>query len=161
VRPRPDCGNDAGLRPVNHRRRAVTSSQAPGRPGIYAVDNCLHTWWQPADNDGQPTLEQDIGRTVTVSAIRICWRDVGLDYDAGRLPGAFRWRLEAADPAGPWRVICDAAANTTDLLIDYRSFAPATGQRFRLCILGGPAGITPGVSDFSLFAPVRTMAHRD
>lgn len=148
---RPECGNLAGLLPMNHRRKAVVSSAAPGRSGLYAVDACLHTWWQPADGDARPVLEQDWGVEAEVAAVRLVWRDIGLDYAAGRLPGPLRWRLETAGQDGVWSPAVDAADNRTDLLIDYRTFAPRRARRLRLTILDWPPGLAPGLSDLSLF----------
>ncbi len=148
---RPDLGNLAGLAPMNHRRRAVVSGSAPGRPGCYAVDNCMHTWWEPASGDAKPTLEQDFGNDVALSAVRVVWRDVGLDYAAGRVPGPYRWRLETALADGAWMTVVDATANATDLLIDYRTFAEQTARRIRLTITGWPAGLVPGLTDLAVF----------
>jgi len=151
VLPRPEQGNATGLLPMNHRRFAGVSSNAPGRPGLYAVDNCMHTWWEPAAGDATPTVEQDLGITVAISALRLVWRDVGLDYAAGRLPGPFRWRFETMAADGTWSTAVDATSNPTDLLIDYRTFAERLVRRVRLTITGWPAGLTPGLTDMAVF----------
>jgi hypothetical protein len=148
---RPELDNAAGLLPMNHRRRAVASSAAPGRPGFYAVDNCMHTWWEPAENDAAPTLEQDLTIDAAVSAVRVVWRDIGLDYATGRLPGPFRWKLETAPADGAWTTAIDATTNATDLLIDYRAFPERVARRIRLTITGWPAGLRPGLTDLAVF----------
>ncbi len=153
-RERPEEGNLAGLLPMNHRRRVYTSSAAPGRAGLYAVDNCLHTWWEPAPGDAAPWLEQDLGVEVTVEAVRLVWRDMELDYEAGRVPGPIRWRLEGAPADGPFTPLVDASENSQDLLIDYRTFAPRTVRRIRLVVSAWPAGLRPGVIAFSVFGMV-------
>ena len=53
----PEKGNDAGWLPINLTMPARASSVAPGRDALYAVDESMKTWWQPADDDKQPTLE--------------------------------------------------------------------------------------------------------
>ncbi len=151
VLPRPELGNAAGLLPMNHRRATRLSSHAPGRPGLYAVDNCMHTWWEPAAGDASPTLEQDLGISVAISALRLVWRDVGLDYAAGRLPGPFRWRFETMAEDGTWSTAVDATGNATDLLIDYRTFPERTARRVRLTVTGWPAGLVPGLTDVAVF----------
>ncbi len=151
VREKPELGNHAGLLPMNHRRRARTSSAAAGRPGLYAVDNCMHTWWEPAAADAAPWLEQDLGILAEVAAVRVVWRDIGLDYAAGRGPGPVRWCLETAGDDGVWTAACDATSSTADLLIDYRTFAPRMARRLRLRITAWAVGLTPGVTDLSVF----------
>lgn len=147
----PERGNLAGLLPMNHRRRARVSSAAPGRVGLYGVDDCMHTWWQPAEGDAAPWLEQDLGIDATLAAVRVVWRDLGLDYAAGRVPGPVRWRLETATADGPWQVAVDQTANAQDLLIDYRTFAGRTARRVRLSILGWAPGLGLGLTDLAVF----------
>jgi xylan 1,4-beta-xylosidase len=151
TRPHPAQGNGAGLLPMNHRRRVATSSAAPGRPGCYAVDHAMHTWWQPAISDAAPWCEQDLGIEARLAAVRVVWRDVGLDASAGIHPGPVRWQLETADAAGVWRVTVDAAGNDLDLLIDYREFSPCRAKRIRLRILAWPCDLIPGVIDLTVF----------
>ncbi len=147
----PEQGNLAGLLPMNHRRRVRTSSTAPGRNGLYAVDNCLHTWWEPAVGDAAPWLEQDLGISAAVEAVRLVWRDVDLDYAQGRVPGPIQWRLEGAPADGPFQVLVDASDNRQDLLIDYRTFPVQAVRRIRLVVTRWPAGLRPGVTDLSVF----------
>jgi xylan 1,4-beta-xylosidase len=59
--------NDSGSIPltVNKLRamnqRGSFSSQRTGRDAAYAVDNSNGTWWEPAEDDNQPTLTIDLG----------------------------------------------------------------------------------------------------
>lgn len=148
---KPEQGNLAGLSPMNHRRHTQISSSASGRNGLYAVDNCMHTWWEPAAGDSVPTLEQDLGHPVTLSAVRLVWRDINLDYARDRGPGPFRWKLDTAGPDGVWTNAIDASGNSKDLLIDYRTFAERLVQKVRLTITGWPTDLTPGLTDLSVF----------
>jgi hypothetical protein len=47
------------LRAMNQRGRF--SSQRPGHDAAYAVDDSNGTWWEPADDDAQPSLTVDLG----------------------------------------------------------------------------------------------------
>ncbi len=156
----PENGNSAGLANVALNRRCIASSRAPGREPIYAADDSMLTWWQPADGDAAPSMEAEFIGVFRVSAMRIVWKDVGLDYDAGALPGPFRYRVLTSEDGSRWDVAVDASANNADMLIDYRVFDPRPASRARLEILSSPPGIRPGVIHFAVFgAPVSPTAN--
>lgn len=137
--------------PLNESEPNFGSSSAPNAPGRLAADNSLTTWWLPDDADPTPTLTAHFQAKAVVHAARVIWRDVGLDTTAGKDPGAFRYRIEAETSPDVWTTVIDRSANTEDLLIDYRECPPTSATRTRLVILGHPAGIRPGVAEFTVF----------
>lgn len=149
-KPQPELGNDAPLSPLTFSNPAHASSCAPGRDAIYAVNDTLLDWWQPAQGDREPTLTVALRACYNVSAARVIWRDVGLDYTAGRLPGPFRYVVEGLTDNG-WEILLDASGNEMDINCDFRTFAPLAVTEVRLRILGWPEGIAPGVMSFSAF----------
>jgi hypothetical protein len=90
-----------------------------------------------------------------VRAVRVIWRDVGLNTKRGAKPGAFRYRVEVRTAADRWVTVVDRSRSTEDLLIDYRECPATPGTAARLVIVGAPAGITPGVAEFTVFGEVR------
>lgn len=86
----------------------------------------------------------------TVRSFRIIWRDLGLDTRRGIVNGPYRYRVQARTPGG-WKVICDAADNDRDLMVDYREVAPTVATAVRLEILSAPKGIVPAVTEFTVF----------
>ena len=151
---RPELGNAAGIVPLTqHTTYAVTSS-APGRDGIYAIDDSMLSWWQPDADDPAPALTVDIGHNgvpLDIYSARILWRDVGLDHKAGILPGAFGYKIEAVDESGAWVCVLDRSESTEDMLIDYRPVQHMKTTQVRLVITKWPQGIAPGVINFSVF----------
>ena len=142
---------DTGWLPINGCMHTVGSTSAPNLPGRLAVDNEMRTWWQPAEGDTQPTLTTAFGAPATIHAVRLIWRDIGLDTKNGVLSGPFRYRVELETAKDKWTTILDRSESTEDLLIDYRECKPTTGTRARLVIVGSPKGITPGVAEFTVF----------
>ena len=144
---------DAGLLPLTVRLREKTavSSFREGREPIYALDDSMLTWWQPADDDETPTLTVRLDAPYTAEASRLIWRDVGLRYGAGRVPGPFRYRVEGSDDGETWTVLLDRSESREDYAVDYRAFPPADVRQVRLVITGWPEGIRPGVVDFTVF----------
>lgn len=156
----PELGNSAGLDVCNYFLPHGASSHQYGRDSLYAIDGVLHTWWEPLPEDQKPVLETSTMSYTYVSGVRIIWKDVGLDFQAGILPGPYRYRVEAQPPeSGEWTVLVDASDNTVDLTVDYRTFPPFLASKIRLVILGAPTGLIPGVIDFSVFG--ESAAKRD
>ena len=150
----PEKGNDAGLLPLTFMMRPTVTSSAPGRDGLYTMDDSVLTWWQPAENAPEPTLTVDLGGALcTVSALRILWRDIGMDCKNGIDPGPFRYVAEYTDSKkqDDWKLLVDASENTEDLCIDYRQFESVQAYAIRLRILGTPNGIQPGLTSITAF----------
>lgn len=149
----PEKGNAAGLLPVTIDRIARASSEAPGRSALYAFDNSVRTWWEAAPDDPQPWLEVDGEAQYEIAAVRLLWAEPRLDFEAGRKPGPFQYRIEvqAADQE-PWLPALDCTDNRQDLLIDYRVLpTPVTARRIRLTVTGWPRGMIPALLEFTAF----------
>lgn len=146
----PEKGNAAPLVPLTRAKPTQASSYAPGQRPMYATDEALATWWQPAADDAQPVLTVDLRGQYRVSAVRLLWKDIGLDLGRGVGPGPYRYVVEGYD-GDAWRTLVDAAENSVDLTVDYRTFPTVGCTMVRLRILGAPAGITPGLLDFTAF----------
>ena len=143
-----------GWLPLNSGLLTTGSSDAPNLSGRLAVDDDLRTWWQPAAGDKSPTLTSTLRGPATIHAVRIIWRDIGLDTAHGANPGPFRYRVEAQTAPRAWTAIIDRSNSAEDFLIDYRECAPTRATAARLVIVGSPPGITPGVAEFTLFGEV-------
>ncbi len=131
--------------------RGVASSCAPGRDALYATDENNRSFWQPAEGDEAPWLFCDLEYPYLVSAARIFWRDVGLDYAAGAIPVPYQYMLEGRTPCGEWVTLCDRRDSDEELNIDYRTFDTTLVTAVRLTVTGWGQGLTPGVIDFAVF----------
>jgi hypothetical protein len=145
-----------GWLPLNQLPKTVGSSDAPNLSGRLAADDDLRTWWQPAPDDKAPTLTSDLANpNAVVHAVRVIWRDVGLNTKKGVHAGPFRYRVEVQTAPDKWTTVIDRSQSTDDLLIDYRECPPTPGRMARLVIVGAPPGLTPGVAEFTVFGEVR------
>ena len=142
--------NATGDLPLTAWRRPEVSSAREGREGFYAADESSITWWQPNADDKEPTLTVDLSATYKVSASRIWWKDVGLDYAKGILPGAIRYVIEGFDGEA-WYTLLDRRDLGEDRNIDYCDFDTGVCRKVRLRITAWPKGITPAVIDFTVF----------
>jgi len=61
---------------------------------VFLMDDDLRTWWQPDSGDKAPMLTSALVPNSTVNAIRLVWRDIGINTRQGITPGAFRYKVE-------------------------------------------------------------------
>jgi xylan 1,4-beta-xylosidase len=141
----------AGWVPLNANRWTSATTAAGNLTSRLAVDNDLRTWWQPQAGDAAPALTSSLVAGATVRAIRLVWRDIGLDTQKGSAPGPFRYKVEVQTGANSWTTVLDRSASSEDFLVDYREITPTPGRAARLVVVGAPKGITPGVAEFTVF----------
>ena len=143
----------AGLRALTAYMRfsCEASSQEPGREGFLALDDSLMTCWLPREDDARPTLTVNLGAAYDVAATRVIWREAGLSYDRGALPGPFGYVIEVSPDGRRWVTALDASGNDVDLSVDYRAFDPVPGRHVRLTVTKWPRGLRPGVISFTAF----------
>ena len=105
------------------------------------------------DLDCQPTpsAREFTVAPSTINAVRIVWREVGLDTQRGISPGPIRYQVELETAEGQWKTILDRSQSQEDLMTDYRECVPAVGNRARLVVLDWPKGMVPAVSEFTVF----------
>lgn len=154
VKKNPEKRNGTGLLPLTFMQPASASSNTNGREPIYATDDSVLTWWQPKPEDTDKILTIDLGseKGYYIEALRIIWRDIGMDTLDGITPGPFKYIAEYSEPnSDEWKVFVDASGNDRDLCIDYRQFEGCIARRVRLKIVGSPKGIEPGVTSFTVF----------
>lgn len=155
VLPHPEMGNDTGWLPLTFMQRPTATSHAPGREALYASDESVLTWWQPAEGDSEPVITFRLGHSSRyhIRSVRLIWRDIGMETLQGILPGPFRYMVEYAPDPGMqvWETLIDAAQNNEDLCVDYREVEPVMAYGIRLRILGTPTGITPGLVSLTAF----------
>ena len=149
--PLPGAASAEAWLPLNESEPTFGSSNAENSAGRFAADNSMTTWWLPAAGDSAPSLVTHFSAKATIHAVRVIWRDVGLDTTNGKRPGPFRYRIETETAPGAWSTLIDRSGNTEDLLIDYRECAPTVALRARLVIVGHPPGIQPAVAEFTVF----------
>ena len=96
VMQRPELGNATELVPLTIFKPSKASSYKDGNRPLYAIDEALHTWWQPAADDAEPTLSVALQGRYVASAVRIMWKDIGLNFKAGVNPGRTSGRTPPA-----------------------------------------------------------------
>lgn len=149
----PEKGNDAGLVPLTICKPTRASSYAPGHYPLHGIDESLNTYWQPADGDKTPAFTVSLNGSYYISAIRLMWKDVGLDYEKGVYPGPYRFVIESCEKLNGenWITLVDESKNNADLSVDFRTFDTVPSTKVRIRILSAPEGVRPGILNFTVF----------
>lgn len=146
----PEICNSPEYLPLNVRYRPTVSSSTPGRGPLYATDGSSITYWEPEENDENPTITCNLKVPYYVGAVRLFWHEKGLCYRDGIVPGPIHYVLEGCCD-DTWIPLFDNKEETVDYNIDYRTFTPVSCEQVRLKLIDWPEGIHPGVIDFTVF----------
>ena len=141
---------DAGLKSLTGWVRPEVTSFSPGREGVYATDENVFSFWQPADDDSAPVIECDLSGKFLVGAVRLFWRDVNLDYKNGKKPAPVRYIFEGICEGRSF-VLVDASAEGEELNVDYKTFDMTLCEKVRLKIFPRKNGLKVGLIDFAAF----------
>ena len=165
---------DSGSLPltVNKMRamntRSTFSSQRPGRDAAYATDNSTGTWWEPAGDDRQPSINVDLGPATEFDPIQMFTVDSSrILFAAGRgfgRPGAppppppegapaHRYRIEASSDGRAFTTLLDKTQNTVTKYVEFDELPPTTCRFVRLTLTDWPrTAATPlGILEFTVF----------
>jgi len=161
------------LRNLNQRGRY--SSQRPGHDAAYALDNSNGTWWEPAEDDAQPSLTIDLGSTTQFANEQLFTIDSSrIEFTAGRggfgtrggQPGAqqtaaapptgspaFRYKIEASRNGQEYTTILDKAGNNVTRYTEFDELPPTQCRYVRFTITDWPHISTSplGVTEFTVF----------
>ena len=141
---------EPGLYSLTGRKRPMVSSSMPGRDGLYAIDESPLTYWEPELDDAEPTLTCNLSSSFYVAAVRIFWRENGLNYITRVLPGPIGYLLEGLTENG-WELLLDNRKPKEEKNIDYQVFPIKRCRQVRIKITDWPKGIHPGIIDFAVF----------
>ena len=155
--------------------RSAFSSQRPGREAAYAVDNSTGTWWEPAEDDPQPSITIDLGPATEFDPIQRFTVDSSrILFSAGR---GFRQPGAAAPPAPnpggvggapihdwvsddgkTFSTILDKTRNAVTKYVEFDELPPTACRFVRLTLTVGPA--MPGRRSGSSSSPSSARAFR-
>ena len=157
------------LRNLNQRGRF--SSQRPGHDAAYALDNSNGTWWEPAEDDAQPSLTIDLGSTTQFAGEQLFRVDSSrVEFTAGRggfggrggpqAPAqsptgsaAFRYKIEASRDGQTFTTILDKTANNVTRYTEFDELPPTECRYVRFTITDWPHLSTSplGITEYTVF----------
>ena len=148
--------------------KSTFSSQRPGRDAAYAIDNATGTWWEPAEDDRQPSITVDLGpateldpvQSFTVDSSRILFNATRTFPRPGAPPPppptgapAHRYKIEVSSDGQTFSTLLDKTQNTTAKYVEFDELAPTVCRFVRLTLTDWPhnAATPLGIVEFTVF----------
>jgi len=173
----PIYNGDSGSVPLTvNKIRAMNaqssfSSQRPGHEAAYAIDNSNGTWWEPAEEDVQPSLTLDLGPATEFDPVQQFTIDsCRIEFIAGRGrfgfggsppatepantgPIAHQYKIEASSDGTTFTTILDKTSNNVTKYTEFEEIPPTACRFIRFTITGWPRnGDAPlGIMEFTVF----------
>ena len=166
---------DSGSIPLTvNKMRAMNqhgsfSSQRPGHDAAYAVDGTNGGWWEPAEDDAQPTLTVDLGSITEFEDPQYFNVDSSrIEFSTGGRGGfgprnaappqvtgspAFRYKIEVSKDGKTYETILDKTNNNVTKYTEFDELRPTACRYVRLTITDWPhiAGTPFGILEFTVF----------
>jgi hypothetical protein len=152
--------------------RSTFSSQRQGHEAAYAVDNSTGTWWEPAEDDRQPSITIDLGPATEFDPVQAFTVDSSrLLFVAGRGPGrpgttpqapattpadgaiAHRYRIEVSSDGKTFTTVLNKTGNVVTRYVEFDELPPTTCRFVRLTLADWPrrAAAPLGIIEFTVF----------
>ena len=149
-------------------QRGAFSSQRPGHDAAYATDNGNGTWWEPAEDDAQPSITVDLGsltefdpvQEFLVDSMRIEFVARGGSGGPSRSaaqpvsgPKAHQYKIEASLDGKTFTTILDKTGNNVTKYTEFEELLQTRCRFVRLTMTGWPrVGNSPlGIMEFTVF----------
>ena len=137
------------------------SSEQPGFPAAFAVDNYSGTLWMPAADDVQPSLtielspatRFDVVQHFSVNGMRVLFgTNNGRMFRGPRVdPPVYQYRLEVSADGKTFTTVLDRTANDIARDTVYEEFEPTNCRFVRLTVTDWPKHLPLGIIDFTVF----------
>ncbi len=152
--------------------RSAFSSQRPGHEAAYAVDNSTGTWWEPTEDDRQPSITIDLGPATEFDPVQVFTVDSSrILFVAGRGPGrpgttpqapaatpadgaiAHRYRIEVSSDGKTFTTVLDKTGNAVTRYVEFDELPPTACRFVRLTLVDWPRRTAAplGVVEFTVF----------
>lgn len=137
------------------------SSQQPGYPAAYAVDNYSGTLWLAAADDKAPSLTVelspatrfDVVQLFEVDGMRVLFGNGqrrGWGAPVAQLP-VYKYKLEVSMDGEKFTTVLDKSGNSVSKDTVYDDFDPVTCRFVRLTVTEWPSDGPLGIIDFTVF----------
>ncbi len=109
---------DMNLLSYGKKMTASSSLNAQMRPNNAADDN-VRTWWSASSGRSGQWLRMDLGRTMDVEALQVCFADEGFkSYRQDTDIPVYKYKVEGSVDGSEWHMILDRTQNTEDQIYE-------------------------------------------
>jgi len=135
------------------------SSQQPGFPAAFAVDNYSGTVWMPEAGDAQPSITVelspatrfDVVQHFTVNGMRVMFSGASRRFGAPQVLPVYKYRLEVSQDGEKYVTVLDRTKNQVARDTVFEEFEPVNCRFVRLTVTDWPKEFPLGVIDFTVF----------
>jgi hypothetical protein len=134
---------------LSFKKNVTASSTFSNRSPGNAFDDNIRTWWSASTTNVGEWLQVDLGKQCAIGAIQVNFAEQDVNYAGGRSTiFSHKYKIECADNSnGPWNIVIDKSANTTDVPHDYVILDSLVKTRF---VKITNAGLMPGGGKFAV-----------
>jgi beta-galactosidase len=123
------------------------SSAQAEHPGAAAADGDAKTYWQPADNDANPSWTVDTERSIAASRVRLSFAKAGI----------YRLKIDISDDQMTWRPLADLTTNDkSSVTLEAAAPPDAAGRFVRLQFQGTPPEALIQLSEVEVIGTLKT-----
>ncbi len=141
----------ADMLPLTFRSIPAATSYAEGRDPIYAFDDSMLSFWQPAVDDKEPELSISLRGPYIAKAFRIVRRVVGLDYDNGIKPQPLSYKIMIKNLDKEWVTVYDNWDNKDVMMIDYAELESTVGTEAKIVMKNPEGKAREALTSFTVF----------
>jgi hypothetical protein len=160
---RPALNGDSGSIPLSIGKtlNLISSSHRAGRDAAYALDDSNDTWWEPAEDDAQPSITVDLlGNQpfdkqfqFTVDSSRIEFTALRNHHGVFSGSPAFRYKIEGSSDGNQFTTLVDKTHNATTEYTEFDELPPTRCRFIRLTLTDWPRSVDQplGITEFTIF----------
>ena len=84
-----------------------------------AADDNIRSWWSAQTGKNGEWLQMDLGRTMSVEALEVCFADEGFkSYRYDKNIPVYKYLVEGSDDGEKWHTVLDRSNNTKDQIYE-------------------------------------------
>ena len=109
-----------GMNLLSHGKTMTASSSLNSkmRP-VNAADDDVRTWWSASSGRSGQWLRMDLGRTMNVEALQVCFADEGFkSYRQDTDIPVYKYIVEGSVDGSEWHTVLDRSQNTEDQIYE-------------------------------------------
>lgn len=109
----------AGMNLLSYGKQVKASSSLEGHKATMAADENIKTWWSAASGKQGEWLQMDLGKSMEIAALQICFADEGFQtYRHDKLVPVYQYVVEGSADGKNWQMLADRSLNTKDQIYE-------------------------------------------
>lgn len=109
----------ADMNLLSYGKRMSASSSLPNHQAAQATDEDIRTWWSATTGNKGEWLQMDLGKTMSISAVQVCFSDEGFQtYRRDTIVPVYQYIVEHSIDGINWETLINRSKNTIDQIYE-------------------------------------------